>query len=67
MKAYYFNEVHKIQIKETQENNRIVFSVSFLEKMGERWVKLGPPDIFGSLSAVKFYYGLNDWSVFIND
>ena len=66
MKQYFFNECQKITIKEIQENNRTVLSVLFLEKMGERWVKLGPPDIFNNIGAVRFFYGLNDWSVFID-
>ena len=66
MKEHYFSDCQKITITEKQEENRIVFSVVFLEKMGGRWVKLGPPDIFGSMSAVRFFYGLNDWSVFID-
>jgi hypothetical protein len=66
MKEYYFSECQKITVQEIPEGNKTVYSVLFLERMGDRWVKLGPPDIFSNMGAVRFYYGLPEGSVFFN-
>ena len=43
MKKVYLNGIHKIEAYEIDERTE---KVIFLEKMGERFVKLGPSEIW---------------------
>lgn len=51
---YQLDEIHKIQVIQKPD----CVHVRFFEKMGDRWVCLGPDDIYASMADVRYEYGI---------
>lgn len=52
MTFYNPDGIHKVVISEIDETTS---RVTFLEKMGGRWVKLGPAEIWNTEDAIEEY------------
>lgn len=52
--TYMISDYQKIEVVKTGN----AWKVTFSEKMGNRWVKLGEPEIWANIEDVKEEYGI---------
>jgi hypothetical protein len=55
MKAYMIGEIHKLEVIKNERD----FTVRFFEKMGGRWVQLGPEEYWTSIDDIKWAYDID--------